>query len=1158
VSIDIESARLALRRTVVLALALSGPIAASPPTPAASPASHPPGGTRAAETASSSASTPSRIASPSSGPAHPSRSSPPRRDRSRSPLRPTSTDASRAADVDCNATAISTGEAVRRAVLAQLDRLAEGIRSHEAERPRDLLLARRMTVETFLLAGLVPQQLVFGEAPDVAAPWRTTFDGPPAPLETVVPRSATTREDDASEPLRPLSFESGTFAGLAGRFTVVLQRPVAGDDAVAISGRFLVRPERVLLAATWCEPCMSTHAVDFPILPEAFLLEWDDDWRRLRVRHPVVDEHAEPVADLDDAPPRLDQPGDLFDLFDGLRGLPWLLRRPPHDRDARAGPASPPVDRQASSRAADPGPTDADTGPSAWIARDARGRVLQRVRLVRLDGDGARLEVEQPPIEVRWRAAERYELVGDVLGEPVPPRSIRPEGRIVAHEGGTSMILEIDVAGAVDPPRSASSRPGPSARATILADGRPFATLRWSRSRTCSTLEADRLEARLRHAFGPRTRSDATSNVDGFVRIDPAAAARRDLRGEVRNAILNGAIGVVEDRMPAHLDRLAADGLPPTTALRSIEALEERLLGGEIGRVSQRVLDALDRAWRLAMERCDAATIDRFVVERIRQGRLGAAARAAAWRLSTFSEDAGSSLSAIAERLATLAADGARPRAPWFEPPGRIRLDHRILGLSDVATANSNQASLPSSGTRSVERRRDGEPNPISTALAASLVEALDEVVESTGIEPRGDARDRLVEAITEVVDRGERRRLVRDRWSDPTDRARLKTAFALHCSDRRSSLVEHLRHGASTVETSASPSPFESSLRECLERVVELGPARETTRRAGDREESGLLQLSLATAADLVAAHRISTAGGDELRDALVAISDARRVRRASPCFPDLMDPIAPSIFSNPLGSTTPNAIEAVVGADSMLAAIAARIAIEESLIASDPDTAPFRTAMRSAQIEALAVRIDGLVLEALFDDVADVGADSRSDAAPDGDDGDMARSRPVASGPNRSADGSHGRVSASNSVAPTSTSSMDRRRHSELLRWLIDGTTAPAPSRTPNPESRPTPGDRRLRAPRRSASRRPRSTPRDTRTESTPLAIAVANAGPADRDRSHSSDRPAHVSPRRPENGNARPACGRDLAATTRIASRRPRRSDRCDVASPSTLGE
>lgn len=886
-------------------------------------------------------------------------------------------------------------DAVRDAVVAQLDRMALGIADHEAGRPRGRLLARRFTIETFLMAGLSPQQLAFGATPDVAPLWRHAFDGSPAGL------IASNESARRWIPARGQGTGSAAREAITGRFVFSSHRTIGGDDPVVIGGLVLARADRVTLAATWCEPCLAPDAVDFPIMPEGFLLEWDRHTRRVEVLWPKRDRHAEIAPGLDDAPPRLDQPGDLYDLFDGLRPLPWTVA-PARETPASSGAA---IETSPSGTP----PVETGHAPPIWVAHAGGGSVLQRVRIETNAVTGHAICVEQKPVEVVWIASDRYELSGDVLGQQLPTRSVRPRGTITAHPAGIEMRIV-----AVDPARDAEFHEMPwsfasptDLRATIESGGRTLATIAWQDLRLLDRPEADRIESSLRDVFEAEDPRLETRNLDAYELVDaldPDAARRRHLRAALRRAIHAGTSKEIQAAVAAHVDELASQDLAPEIGVQSIEALEERLLGRSI---DPHVPARLEVAWRAATGRCRDGALRRLLRQRVGQGRFGAAIRLADElidRGATASELATTaSIRRLRTELAAALDDALRPPAPWFEPPGRRVLEQRLLrplpaeGLGTIAPTDA----------RSAPRSAHGE----CESLRSTIQTALDEAIAGCGVRPWPGNRRRL-EAIIgrrfdsapgEITDGPTPDRA----WQDPVDRRRLGTALRLFLAAHRDRLRAHL--GKTVTPRDAEfgpPSAFERVFEECLERVGRLGPASEALQRAGEREENRILAASLDAVDRLSIDHRCSADAARALRAAITAISDARRLRRSTPCFPMLLEPIANEAWWTGPTATLPDAIEAALAADAMLSVLADRIALEDRLIASDRSTATFRTAMRAAQIEALATRIDAVVVETLrrCDNRPDIPGSSDGELPARGLDEDFATVDAVVRTPERS----------------------------------------------------------------------------------------------------------------------------------------------------------
>ena len=361
--------------------------------------------------------------------------------------------ASRALDAEATDAADETARRlVRDRVERQLAALEQSILAHEASQPRRSLLRRRFTVETFLMAALVPQAIAFAPQPDLAPLWRQDFRGEPRALAG--PRGW---------PGRTALLGGPPADAVAGRFVIELLEPVDGDDAAAIGGRFVVGPDSATLAATWCEPCLHAESVDFPIVPEAFLLDWNRSHRAVATLLPAPRSHRELVRD---EPSRLDQPEDLYDLFDGLRALP-------RERGDLGGL---PLDRS--------GRDDREPrGPSLHVSHGVDGTELQRVRVEHDDASGELLvSIDQPPVRCRWSSPRRYEIEGDVGGDSMPIRSFVPQGEIESLTAPITATFRI----------RAGSIAGTIRRGELL-----LATLRWESiaclSHTDAQPEADRL-----------------------------------------------------------------------------------------------------------------------------------------------------------------------------------------------------------------------------------------------------------------------------------------------------------------------------------------------------------------------------------------------------------------------------------------------------------------------------------------------------------------------------------------------------------------------------------------------------------------------------------------------------------------------------------------
>lgn len=542
---------------------------------------------------------------------------------------------------------------VQATVERQLEALERAIFEHEAAAPRSRLLRRRFTVETFLLAGLVPQATAFREQPDLAPLWRFDFRDEPRRLVSEGPW-----------PGRSALLGASPAGAIAGSFVIEQLEPVGGDDAVAIGGRFVATPDSVTLVATWCEPCLHANSVDFPILPEAFLLAWDADIREIATLLPVPASHREQVGE---GPPALDQPEDLYDLFDGLRPLPWL-------RKPDASPA--PVDRSGRD----------DREPRGVVVHrswDQSGAELQRIE-VEPDAGELVVVIHQPPLSCRWRSGFRYELQGDVSGSATSRHCVVPEGEIRSLESPVEAILRI--------------RPG-TITGSITREGRTLARLRWSSIEARTRAEANAIIARLREPFAPAFASpraadvpdapsmtaidDATarSGTDSLIRLDrldPIGGELRRIRNELAESIRHDDREAIERAFARHR-RLVADlALDASTSWRVGEQMAERLAESSD---QDRLRPWLTGPCSLASTSLSAESLAALLGDRVAMGRFGAAAWLASSLLACPDATdaprawAARILPSLLELLRQHDAEGPANfrslRPPWWEPPGR-------------------------------------------------------------------------------------------------------------------------------------------------------------------------------------------------------------------------------------------------------------------------------------------------------------------------------------------------------------------------------------------------------------------------------------------------------------------------------------------------------
>jgi hypothetical protein len=603
-----------------------------------------------------------------------------------------------------------------------------------------------------------------------------------------------------------------------------------------------------------------------------------------------------------------------------------------------------------------------------------------------------------------------------------------------------------------------------SADATIESAGRRFATIRWRHLQRLDALEADRLEASMRHAFefGDAAPAHRRLESDPFVALDPGGFARRQLRRELRQAIEHGTLAEVGERIEAYLDRLASDDLLPELGVRSIEAVEERL---EARRPGRDTITRLDLAWRRAIARCGRAALGRLLSDRLGQGRFGSAMRLAHLLLQgedPAARESGPSpmigdVAGIARRLRELADQVERPAAPWFEPAGRVILDRRLLGLEHLDRLDEPD-NLDSREQLERRAQRDRDEPPVATAsggsvrerdaesapppLATLLIELLDDAIAGSGTWPRPGTREVLVEAVERRTGAGGRVERV---WASVEDRRRLAVAMRIFLGERHHHLVAHLRSRLEPSDGSPRrPTEFETAFEACLDRIADLGPVPPPVRRAGDREENDLLAELLRAGERLAREHRCGAAASRGLREAIVAISDARRLRRGSVCFPAFRQPLAAVDRWQGPNADLPAIIERTV-----------RIAIEDRLIEADPSTAAFRTAMRGAQIDALATRLDAVVAEAVRGDSGQTDAGRDGSARRDLAGGDLAEGDPDRSGaPAEDLGRSSRPKSPARAAAPervplplddTTPSAAVASRFEEIVHWLREGGPDP-----------------------------------------------------------------------------------------------------------------
>lgn len=539
---------------------------------------------------------------------------------------------------------------LREAIAARIEAMAREIEAQEASRDRLPLLERKFTVDTFLAVGTLLESLGRGGVPDPLPLWRFDFLDLPRPLQPL--EAAEIDSPDASPPA-----EAGL--RLHGAFEVAFLQAAGGDDPVTIRGRVLIDDAGVAILATGCEPCLAPTAVDFPILPEAFLLEWADRHREVRTFHPAIASHRERLSP---DPPRLDQPEDLYDLFDGLRPLPWLL--------AATKPRF---------------PTPASGSAEA---RDESGRALQRVEW-RLDrGETLRdvalarlsLSVEQPPLETRWRSGATYRLDGESGGDAFIAAELRPEGVLLQHPDGASASFEIDTDAGV--PREIS--------ATIRRGGAIAAKLRWIGLESLGLEEAATVRQRWRRlADDPLAWRSWPAALDGM--SDQPAARLHGIRRRLLSAIGGRDRRAMHAAAASWSQELARQGFRPDVELRGWEQLAAWLAArGE----QELAVEVALGPWLDAIRRQDPAVRRRLATDRLSHARFAAAMLLA---LEVGEGDGPLPWWLEAVLLAALGGEATRPVVAWIEPPGRVELDRIVAEALSAFVRDRPPSSSPSS-----------------------------------------------------------------------------------------------------------------------------------------------------------------------------------------------------------------------------------------------------------------------------------------------------------------------------------------------------------------------------------------------------------------------------------------------------------------------------
>jgi hypothetical protein len=890
---------------------------------------------------------------------------------------------------------------VRREVEARLALFESEIGRLEAGRDRTRLFARKLTVDTLLAVATLPRSLAFGPAPDPLPLWRYDFRGVARPLR---PRCASTDDDGdlGFDPLggglsnRPASaapqqlpalwdeLGRGPTEALHARFTVRMRTLVDGDDPATLGGLVLIEPQRTLLLATWCEPCLAPIAVDFPVVPEAFLLEWDAQRRSIAVARPRLDGHSERVRP---EPPDLDQPEDLYDLFDGVRPLPWLERSAP-----RSGGG---IDHR-----------EHAVTILEWESRDDAGRLLQRVswrsaaarpRHRGGDRDDAgvpvpsgssppRLVVEQPPLSTRWRSGHRYELAGDAAGTAMPRRTLRPEGELLQHAEGATAIFEI-----VPGEDGAWCVEGTIRRGDAIA-----AEIRLDRFARIDLDESASVAGRWRSAF-EADGATARPQVD-WRHLDPTARTLHAERTALLTALRIGDPVALDGAARRWSDAARELGVDPDSRLRALEGVAESLAAA----LDQSRVDLLfDGPWALEAAALDGPTRLRLSADRIRQGRFGAALRlldgvdlADAPAAAAAPGDQPLDTAWLRRRLVAVALrpPEQRTRPEWIEPPGRAALDRQLAGGPPMATAadsseiEGDRASAGSAGAASAAAE-----GPLEHRGAEQFEAWVGEGFEAA-IEASPALRRELRELLHAVLhEQGHAPRPTEARGSHPSagDPAHppiappgSASADAPQAPLRPSDLAAWLaspqwRSQVAGLDRAIDPRRVEASLRLFRERLAAAlaAPPPADPRRVL-AEEALLLEAMLA------AADRIGRPLPPPTREALTELLRAHSERRC-------MERLNPFFAATP--AAAPDALrlhseaQQRLDRDPALLMIADRLAMEQRLADADPATARFRSALIEANLELVADRIAAIVADALWIQTEALGIDRPADAALD-----------------------------------------------------------------------------------------------------------------------------------------------------------------------------
>ncbi|MBM4113933.1 MAG: hypothetical protein FJ253_11300, partial [Phycisphaerae bacterium] len=189
----------------------------------------------------------------------------------------------------------------------------------EASVDRSALLSRKLAVDAALAPAVLLLELGGQGRLEPAAMLRVDYEY--RVLEMRGP------EDAAAEAVSQLgtAWHSEVVGGLGFEYRSSRNGAAEDDFPAFVHWRGMIRGESLAMRAHWFEPFLAQRRVDFPLNPEALLLEFSPEGVSIRSPFPTA---ADARASFPRESPRLRNPSDLYDLVDSLRVASFVLRHP--------------------------------------------------------------------------------------------------------------------------------------------------------------------------------------------------------------------------------------------------------------------------------------------------------------------------------------------------------------------------------------------------------------------------------------------------------------------------------------------------------------------------------------------------------------------------------------------------------------------------------------------------------------------------------------------------------------------------------------------------------------------------------------------------------------------------------------------------------------